>query len=153
MRGYPTRCGGSMRHPPLFFLSRSGSVRIRHPPLPMPSVPSLLLLDFLRCQRTAGYTEAQVVDAVRRDVAAVVRQPAEVRVSSSSRRREPRGRSPFRGQPDRCRLKVFRRTNPNTTPTRCRACRISLRGWASSSQPYCCCRNGALMWDRTRGGT
>jgi len=43
-----------MRYPP-----RSGSVRIRYPPLPMPSVLSLLLLDWLLCQLTAGHTEAQ----------------------------------------------------------------------------------------------
>ena len=70
----------------------------------------------------------------------------------SSRRRETRGWSPYRGQPDLGRPKAHCRANPSTTPTRCRACRITLRGWASSSQPCCCCRNGALMWDRTRGG-
>ena len=52
-----------------------------------------------------------------------------------SRRRGPRGPSHLRGQSDRCRPVMCRRTNPSTTQTRCRACHAIPMGLASSSQP------------------
>ena len=54
--------------------------------------------------------------------------------SGANHRRGARGRSRRWGQLDRCHLQVFRRTSPNTTPTRYRACHASPTDWASSNQ-------------------
>ncbi|RLS29596.1 MAG: DUF3500 domain-containing protein [Planctomycetota bacterium] len=59
--------------------------------------------------------------------------PIDIRLNSSpSRRRNTRDRCPCRAQVDLCHLEVFYRPNQSTIPTRCRACRASPRGWASS---------------------